>query len=306
MKVYGDHFIQSIQKFSKELDLSLDGIPESQPSVPKQKTRVPNEKNLTQAKFQAWKMWQEDGLSLHRIANSPARSAPVKEQTILEYVLEAAREGYVLDWIRFSGEIGLTEDVRKCILAAVSKVGKEKLKPIKNELPEEVTYSQIRTCMTMQELGLTMEGIPSNDQDTCKEDINMKVASQTSESHSCEKEEYPPKLEPVIGNENCSPSRSDDPICDPSVQSWDTEEALDISHEPTSRKRPKLNTTDLEASVAPEATRSSILRWLQNFDEGVNHGPFRIKLLFICSATNMKKNFWKNVNVEPSISYVYR
>lgn len=74
MKVYGDHFLQSIQKFSKELELSLDGIPETQPPVPKQKTRVPNDKNLTPAKFQAWKMWQEDGLSIHEIAVSYPKS----------------------------------------------------------------------------------------------------------------------------------------------------------------------------------------------------------------------------------------
>lgn len=126
--------------------------------------------------------------------------------------------------------------------------------------------------MTMQELGMTKEEIPSNDQDTCKEDINMKVALETCESNYCEKEEYPSKIESVTGNENCSPLRSDETICDPSVQSLDTEEALDISHEPaSSRKRPKLNATELEASVAQGATRSSILSWLQNFNEGVSH-----------------------------------
>lgn len=70
--------------------------------------------------------------------NFPGRAAPIKEQTVLEYILEAGREGFVINWIRFSQEIGLTEDVHKWILSAISKVGKEKLKPIKNELPEEV------------------------------------------------------------------------------------------------------------------------------------------------------------------------
>lgn len=55
-----------------------------------------------------------------------------------EYILEAAREGCVIDWLRFSLEIGLTQEVYKSIQDAVLKVGKEKLKPIKNELPEEV------------------------------------------------------------------------------------------------------------------------------------------------------------------------
>lgn len=55
-----------------------------------------------------------------------------------EYILEAAREGCIIDWYRFSGEIGLTQETYKNIQDAVAKVGKEKLKPIKNELPEEV------------------------------------------------------------------------------------------------------------------------------------------------------------------------
>lgn len=137
--------------------------------------------------------------------------------------------------------------------------------------------------MTMQELGMTMEGIPSNDQDTCKEDINMKVAMETSEINYCEKEEYPSKLESVVGNENCSPLRSDETIIDPSVQSLDTGEALDISDEPaSSRKRPKLNATELEAPVALGATKSSILSWFQNFNEGVSYddGPFSHKTPF--------------------------
>lgn len=44
-----------------------------------------------------------------------------------------------MDWMRFSGEIGLTEDAFINIEAAILKVGsKDKLRPIKDELPEEV------------------------------------------------------------------------------------------------------------------------------------------------------------------------
>lgn len=42
--------------------------------------------------------------------------------------------------MRFSEEIGLTQEVFMNIQAAIMKVGsKDKLKPIKDELPEEVS-----------------------------------------------------------------------------------------------------------------------------------------------------------------------
>ncbi|GKF39491.1 DNA helicase, ATP-dependent, RecQ type containing protein [Tanacetum coccineum] len=76
------------------------------------------------------------------ISNSPIhrgrRSAPIKVQTVLGYVLDAAREGCVVDWARLFEEIGLTQDIVASIQAAILKVGsKDKLKPIKEELPEE-------------------------------------------------------------------------------------------------------------------------------------------------------------------------
>lgn len=67
--------------------------------------------------------------------------APIKEQTVFEYVLEAGREGCSIDWARLCLEIGLTEEICKNIQEVVSKVGKEKLKPIKSELPEEVFFT---------------------------------------------------------------------------------------------------------------------------------------------------------------------
>lgn len=70
----------------------------------------------------------------------PVRSAPIKEQTVLGYILDAAREGCVIDWTRMFREIGLTDDILIQIEGAISKVGsKDKLKPIKDELPEEVS-----------------------------------------------------------------------------------------------------------------------------------------------------------------------
>jgi hypothetical protein len=64
---------------------------------------------------------------------------PIKEQTVIAYILDAAREGCEMDWSRFCREVGLTPDIATAIRHAISKVGsREKMKPIKEELPENV------------------------------------------------------------------------------------------------------------------------------------------------------------------------
>lgn len=71
---YGDHFLQIVRNLSRRLNLSLDGALDGEASLRTAVTRkvysLPNQQknNLTRAKFEAWKMWHEDGLSIHKIA----------------------------------------------------------------------------------------------------------------------------------------------------------------------------------------------------------------------------------------------
>lgn len=70
IKLYGDNFLLSIKHLSEACNLSLDGEPTSQTSVPSKTLTVPINKKLTPAKFEAWKMWHEDGLTFKEIAVS--------------------------------------------------------------------------------------------------------------------------------------------------------------------------------------------------------------------------------------------
>ncbi|KAI3787971.1 hypothetical protein L2E82_00509 [Cichorium intybus] len=163
---YGDQIIQTINQLSKKLELSLDGVAhiESNNNNSKPHTTIKQPKDLPPAKYSAWKMWQEDGRTAEQIANFPGRSAPIKVGTVLGYVLDAAREGCTVDWARLFNEIGITNEIAANIQAAVLKVGsKDKLKPIKDELPEEVEYAHIKAWLTMQELGMSIP-IPSPQQ----------------------------------------------------------------------------------------------------------------------------------------------
>lgn len=76
------------------------------------------------------------------VQNFPGRAAPLKETTVFEYILEAAKEGYEMNWKRLCEEMGITQDIYSNIKGAILKVGsRERLKPIKEELPEEVSFT---------------------------------------------------------------------------------------------------------------------------------------------------------------------
>lgn len=169
-------FIQNITQFSKELNLPLDNspLPPTNPAVeniagaPKPvKNNLPG--ILGDAKLTAWELWQKQEFSFLKIAYF-RRAVPIKEQTVIGYILDAAREGHELDWSRFCREVGLTSEIASGIRLAISKVGsRDKLKPIKDELPNNVTYDMIKTFLTIEERGLSeqvfgsspADGVPS-------------------------------------------------------------------------------------------------------------------------------------------------
>jgi ATP-dependent DNA helicase RecQ len=58
----------------------------------------------------------------------------------MEYILEVARAGFEVNWVRFCKETGLTDKIAKEIQVGISKAGsKEKLKLIKEQVPEFVS-----------------------------------------------------------------------------------------------------------------------------------------------------------------------
>ncbi|KAG8371609.1 hypothetical protein BUALT_Bualt13G0106100 [Buddleja alternifolia] len=238
---YGDHLLQAIQRLSHELTLCLDGELNTVSQMPRRLLTLPKNNGLTPAKFEAWKMWQENGLTLQKIANHPSRAAPIKEQTVFKYILEAGKEGCEIDWTRLRVEIGLTEELFKTIQDVVSKVGKEKLKPIKNELPEEVSYIQIEGFLVVHEMGMSAD-IPSGSQHGCKVDNQSpNVTSKLSE-----------------GSIN---------LCHMDV---DQRNLVSVDDLTSSTKRQKLEELQVQQSVAMEATEDSVLSWLKNFDDGVS------------------------------------
>ncbi|XP_034687949.1 probable ATP-dependent DNA helicase RecQ isoform X2 [Vitis riparia] len=273
LTTYGDHFLQSIQHLSQALNLPLDGDASMQAAVVRKMQPVPNQqRKLTPAKYEAWKMWQEDGLSIEKVANFPSRSAPIKEQTVLEYLLGAAQEGFAIDWTRLCDEVGLTREMFSDIEAAITKVGsRDKLKPVKIESPEYISYAHIKVCLTLQDCGMSKEVIPPGNHNTLTADELPSKASEASMDtmHKC-LIRGPCEVETAVDNIIAS-------CCLENEFTTSIPFTVDLDMHPPGvhdeifslRKRQKIDEPEEESLIMQEATESSILDWLRNYDDGV-------------------------------------
>ncbi|XP_014519149.1 uncharacterized protein LOC106776266 isoform X1 [Vigna radiata var. radiata] len=272
---YGDHFLQVIQKLSQGLNLSLDG--EERVSTASLQTNavmkvspITNKsKKLTSAKFEAWKMWHEDGLSIHDIANLEVRSAPIKEQTVVEYLLEAAQEGLPFDWVRFSKMIGLTQEIMSEIQGAISKVGStDKLKPIKNELPEDISYQHIKTYLSMQNCGISLETNQYGSNQTGKDD---ELAHNASNLSDCTLETCPDRQCEDDTSVKALAEERDlemDEVPSLPVNGSEEEKLSNAREGKFTRKRQRVSETKEVNSTRLKATVTSVIEWMKNLDEG--------------------------------------
>ncbi|NLL81631.1 MAG: DNA helicase RecQ, partial [Tissierellia bacterium] len=68
--------------------------------------------------------------------------------TIIEHLSKCAERGQIVDWDKFIDN----PEKEKDILSAINQVGVERLKPIKEILPEEISYEDIRIIICKNEL----------------------------------------------------------------------------------------------------------------------------------------------------------
>lgn len=269
---HGDHLLQTIRHLSQKLNLSLDGKAGEHTAFTRKQHLVVNTcTKLTPAKYEAWKMWHEDGLSIQKIANYPGRSAaPIKEQTVLEYLLEAVSKGFDINWARLCDEVGLTDEIFSAIQDAISKVGsKDKLKPIKNELPDDITYAHIKVCLVMENCGIVPEVIPPSQKKGNTDEVPSKE-SETCSVDTCHAEE-PHELEEFVKNMvtyGCTYNYKEMtslPVTKEEVQELSV--GCD-DDELCSHKRQKVDCPDGSFTVLA-VTESSVLNLLQKHDEGL-------------------------------------
>ncbi|XP_031497225.1 uncharacterized protein LOC116262218 isoform X2 [Nymphaea colorata] len=265
--MYGDHIVQNINQMSQELNLLLDGAAPMH-TVMDEKAYTNPQRRLTHSKLDTWKMWHEDGLSFKEIANLPDRPAPIKQETVVEYILEAAREGHAINWVRFCEEIGLTKEIAEDIQGAISKVGRDRLKPIKNELADSVSYSQIKTCLLLLDLGLSMSEIFfswSSDEVLISAD---KPEESTKDGPSLTGDEQSSSTNNYDAHRDTGLQESTDHVgdvklvlCRKQARDTDSQEGeIPVKIRHRSRRS--------QGSIhAPEATDDTILKWLGSHEE---------------------------------------
>ncbi|GLT80696.1 hypothetical protein SLA2020_521210 [Shorea laevis] len=259
---HGDHLLQTIKHLSERLNLSLDGEVNFPTTITRKICTVPNnERKLTPAKFEAWKAWHEDGLSIKSIANLPGRSAPIKDSTVLGYLLDAAQEGCEIDWTRLCDEIGFTVEIFSAIQNAIVKVGSiEKLTPIKNELPEEISYAHIKACLAMQNGKVSPEAFALSHHNTQKADEvdTRRMVGQNED-----------EISGSNAVSHCSLQTNEERFTLTETRGRQLSIATGDDDDLFSRKRHKADQPN-ENSTALEATESCVLNWLKNNDKGVS------------------------------------
>lgn len=221
VKKHGDEILVAIQKLSADFGLSLDSAERPLPELPllSNVTRANqgSEIKATPAKVEAWRMWQENYMSISEIANLPDRPKPIKEETVADYIMDCCKLGYKLDWQRFSDETGFSKVVKE-VEAGVERAGVvDRLKPIKEQVPEHVSYLHIKLYLMMKDLNLPCPNAISDSTESAMEDeANGAVKDSEGEYSSVVCQEVPMNLShreedatkpPWIDSDHSSPSR---------------------------------------------------------------------------------------------------
>lgn len=149
---YGEQFLEIIKLYSAESASTGDLQPDNNTSASKSPfPRKENKQQLPEKKKKEPKTpshiitWQEyqSGKSLPTIATERNLSLT----TIEGHMLKAAQEGYQINWEQF-----LSPVEEEQILAAAQVVGYEKLRPIKDSLPDSISYFAIKVALLKRAL----------------------------------------------------------------------------------------------------------------------------------------------------------
>ncbi|MCM2980255.1 DNA helicase RecQ [Niallia circulans] len=139
LQKYGDVIIEHILAFQKEEAYSAGRkeIHSSEINTEKDKKA---KKYVENSHLHTLELW-ESGLSIKEIA----KVRELNVQTVENHLLRCGEEEIEIDWTKLL----MPEDKMK-IVEAIQKVGKDKLKPIKEELPDEISYFMIKVAIMLE------------------------------------------------------------------------------------------------------------------------------------------------------------
>lgn len=128
LEKYGEAFIESITAFC---ETNPERLGEKQPVHPQTQKRKKLEKNSHLITYELFK----EGLTVAEIA----KERDMSTTTIENHLVQCMRDGHDIHIADI-----IPEELLPLIEQAVEEVGREKLKPIKEQLPDEVSYFMIK------------------------------------------------------------------------------------------------------------------------------------------------------------------
>lgn len=126
-KRYGEQFLEIITNYRETNKLEEIQV----------KTKTDKSQSKTPSYLISYEMYNS-GKSVTDIASERV----VSEQTVFQHLLDAANDGQNINFNDF-----FNADEEKLILDAIEKAGSEKLKPIKELLPDKISYNQIKAVV---------------------------------------------------------------------------------------------------------------------------------------------------------------
>ncbi|MFA6940505.1 MAG: DNA helicase RecQ [Clostridiaceae bacterium] len=127
LKKYGEVFINAIKDYA--------GSSASEPAIPAETEEI-------KSHIETYNMLQ-NGMPLEQIS----KERNLKMLTVQDHIIRCAAEGYKVDWSLF-----IKPGHEEIILNAVNDIGSSKLKPIKEALPPQIDYMEIKSVICKHKL----------------------------------------------------------------------------------------------------------------------------------------------------------
>lgn len=138
LQKYGDMIIEHIKKFKNDHPDFTTAVKSDQSLLGKREKQT--KKSVGNSHLVTLELWNS-GLSLKEIA----KERDLNMQTVENHLLRCGEEELEVDWTHF-----LKPEDQMKIVDVMRKVGTEKLKPIKEELPEEISYFMIKVAIMLE------------------------------------------------------------------------------------------------------------------------------------------------------------
>ncbi|XP_070544113.1 bifunctional 3'-5' exonuclease/ATP-dependent helicase WRN-like isoform X2 [Ptychodera flava] len=181
---FGAKFVEMLKEFCREKDVKSDNFTNTVPSHIKGKNTDPQgtvfqrssiaPASLSDTVMQSYTLFHEKSQTLEQVA----KARNIKVSTVCDHLSEAIKAGYPVDFLK----AGLTPEIQKTVTDVIRappiNSDISKLKPIKELLPEDIEYHQIRMTIAILQVQF---GMPSVQQkNNTDDDVDFGASSSQS------------------------------------------------------------------------------------------------------------------------------